>query len=67
MTATARLFREVLADQALTHSSTAEARDIVARAEQAVERYKADIAERASPAAPAKPLVATMIPVEKRR
>ena len=49
MTATARLFREVLSDKALTHSSAAEARQIVARAEQAVEHYKTEIAQRVQP------------------
>lgn len=57
MTATARLFREVLSDKALTHSSAAEARQIVARAEQAVEHYKTEIAHRAAPAAPQQPAV----------
>ena len=50
MTATARLFREVLSDKALTHSSAAEARQIVARAEQAVEHYKTEIAQRGTSA-----------------
>ncbi len=48
MTATARLFREVLSDKALTHSSAAEARQIVERAEQAVIQYKTEIAQRPS-------------------
>jgi len=46
MTATARLFREVLSDKALTHSSAEEARQIVERAEQAVVHYKTELAQR---------------------
>ena len=48
MTATARLFREVLSDKALTHSTVAEARQIVERAEQAVVQYKTEIAQHPS-------------------
>lgn len=56
MTATARLFREVLSDRALTHSSAAEARQIVERAEQAVEHYKTEIAQR-TPSGTQQPVV----------
>ena len=52
MTATIRLFREVLSDKALIHSTATEARQIVARAEQNVEHYKSEIAQRESPAKP---------------
>jgi hypothetical protein len=48
MTATARLFREVLADRALGNSAIEEARQIVVRAGQEVERYKAETAQRAA-------------------
>lgn len=46
MTATARLFREALADRALTRETAAEAKQIVERAGQAVEHYKSEIAQR---------------------
>jgi hypothetical protein len=52
MTATAQLFREVLADRLLTHSATDEAREIVVRAERAVERFKTDISQRDVQSAP---------------
>jgi len=40
------MFRMVLSDKAFTQSATTEANKIVDRAEIAVERYKAEIAER---------------------
>jgi hypothetical protein len=66
MTATVRLFREVLADRALTHSATEEARQIVVRAGQEVERYKAETAQREGQTPPAAPKTAPAQSEQKR-
>ena len=66
MTATARLFREVLADRALGNSVVEEARQIVVRAGQEVERYKTETAQRAGQLRPPSPKAAPAQNGQKR-